>query len=163
MGHPKLLSSICLVWVFVVFVKSDELQRRAELNEGTPNFEMQLFSPPPPSPPPPASPPPPPPPPLTPPPPPPPYVAPPPPKLYHPPPPRLKSSKGSNKRHHMRNTPPPPPKKSHPSDDQKKKRAKQIGYWFVGAVGVLQVAVIGFLVYKRREISKMIDRHESSS
>ncbi|XP_042499185.1 pollen-specific leucine-rich repeat extensin-like protein 3 [Macadamia integrifolia] len=44
---------------------------------------------------------------------------------------------------------------------QKINLGKKIGFLFAGIATILQVAVVGFLVLKRRQISKIKDRHDT--
>jgi hypothetical protein len=54
--------------------------------------------------------------------------------------------------------PPPPPSKNHPMNSGKK-----IGLLFVGIAAILQIGVVGFLAYKRRQLLKINDRYEACS
>ncbi|KAL5728611.1 hypothetical protein ACHQM5_001678 [Ranunculus cassubicifolius] len=180
--RPPLLYVIFVIWgclgdFCVYIVESQDQFNVITDGQGNVIVGQEVFSPPPPSPPPPSPPPPSPPPPSPPPPSPPPPMSPPPPlapdsspppppRQSPPPPPSLhvrnESTNSSNTRRspphnlHVQRRPPPPHRKP-------PNRGKEVGYWFVGAVGVLQIGVIGFLVYKKKEISKMTDRHENSS
>lgn len=133
-----------LITIYAVLVESQ--------NEPT----VQI-SPPPPllSPPPPPPPPPPPSPPLPPPPPPPLPLSPPPPsppppaeQRGSPPPPHIQSPLQSERR-----APPPPRPHKHEINTGKK-----VGLLFVGIAAILQIAVAGFLVYRRRQLLKAKDR-----
>ncbi|OVA08359.1 hypothetical protein BVC80_209g86 [Macleaya cordata] len=140
----------------------------------SPPSSKKNFPPPPPSSPNLSPPPPPPPPPLSPSPPPPSATPPPPPSSHFPPPPPYSPPP-------PRPPPPPHPKNSteksssslhnphsvHPNNlhhpiknkpDRKINLGKKIGFLFAGIAGVLQVAVVGFLVFKRWQISKIKDR-----
>lgn len=80
--------------------------------------------------------------------------------LPYPPPPHEPKSKGSrpNRTHHGVRRPPPPPPPAHQMNGGKK-----IGLLFAGIAGIMQIGVVGFLVYKRRQLSKTKDLFETGS
>ncbi|XP_038900729.1 proline-rich receptor-like protein kinase PERK2 [Benincasa hispida] len=140
------------------------------------------LSPPIPSPPPPSPPPPPPPlsplPPPPPPPPPPPILSPPPPPLspspppFSPPPPfpsPLPPRRRPPPFHASENgkkSPPVPPKNINNTNQGSKRslnKGKKVGLFFVGIAAVLQICVVGFLVFKRRQLLRVKDRYEGFS
>lgn len=53
---------------------------------------------------------------------------------------------------------PPPPKHS-----KKIKTGKMIGLAFAGVAGILQIVVVGFLIFKRRQLLKFSGRYETCS
>ncbi|XP_010654441.1 classical arabinogalactan protein 9 [Vitis vinifera] len=134
--------------------------------------------PPSPSPPPPPSPSPPPPPSPSPPPSPPPPSPPPPPQRPRPltpptpPTPNHHSSK-KNSTSHSKNAATDPTSNVNPNrmnndtaehhHDQKINLGKTIGLLFVGIAGILQICVVGFLTFKRRQLLKLKDRYETCS
>ncbi|XP_008463997.1 leucine-rich repeat extensin-like protein 3 [Cucumis melo] len=141
-------------------------------DEANPTLSPPMPSPPPPSP----SPPPPPLPPPPPPPPPPPRIispppspspppfspSPPPPPHRHrrsPPPPLASSMERKKKR------PPVPPKNINTNQASKRSlnKGKKVGLFFVGIAAVLQICVVGFLVFKRRQLLRVKDRYEGFS
>ncbi|KAE8650907.1 hypothetical protein Csa_002672, partial [Cucumis sativus] len=108
----------------------------------------------------------PPPPPITPPPPspsPPPFSPPPPPPPHrhrrNPPPPLASSVERKKKR------PPVPPKNINTNQGSKRSlnKGKKVGLFFVGIAAVLQICVVGFLVFKRRQLLRVKDRYEGFS
>ncbi|KAE7999049.1 hypothetical protein FH972_003533 [Carpinus fangiana] len=126
--------------------------------------------PPPPTPPPPSPPPPPPPSPPLPPPPsppppppspphsvsPPPHSGSPPPLAHHlgtPPPHHRSNGQADNRYNHRREEPP------FPHSKQGINTGKKVGLFFVGIAAILQIGVVGFLVFKRRQLLKLKDRY----
>ncbi|XP_058078665.1 extensin-like [Magnolia sinica] len=74
---------------------------------------------------------------------------------HPPPPPTSHLHKAKSQRHHpVRRAPPPPPKIN---------LGKKIGLLFLGIAAALQVAIVGFLSFKRWQISKIKDRFEALS
>ncbi|KAF5466374.1 hypothetical protein F2P56_016302 [Juglans regia] len=65
-----------------------------------------------------------------------------------------KSNKGFN--YPPRKLPPPPPEKTI-------NKGKKIGLLFVGIAAILQIGVVGFLAFKRRQLLKLRDSYETSS
>uniref|UniRef100_A0A803NY99 Uncharacterized protein n=1 Tax=Cannabis sativa TaxID=3483 RepID=A0A803NY99_CANSA len=59
---------------------------------------------------------------------------------------------------HKRKPPPPPPPHEH-----KINAGKKIGLLFSGIAAILQIGVISFLVFKRRQLLKVNDRYEACS
>lgn len=71
----------------------------------------------------------------------------------------------------------PPPSPPHNSSDltpplnapgtkqqsQQKKAGKVVGLSFLGMAGIMQIGVVGFLVFKRRQLLKTKDRYETGS
>ncbi|KAB5574186.1 hypothetical protein DKX38_001380 [Salix brachista] len=72
-------------------------------------------------------------------------------KLQPPPPPRHRLNVNENRR--RRQQPPPPMK------NNKMNTGKAIGLLFVGIAAIMQIGVVGLLVYKRRQLLKIKDRY----
>ncbi|PON38916.1 hypothetical protein PanWU01x14_308910 [Parasponia andersonii] len=78
-----------------------------------------------------------------------------------PPPPGGKSHRQSSL---GRRPPPPPPPPPVPAPHKDKINAgKKIGLLFSGIAAILQIGVISFLVFKRRQILKASDRYQACS
>ncbi|KAL5755591.1 hypothetical protein ACOSQ2_020337 [Xanthoceras sorbifolium] len=54
---------------------------------------------------------------------------------------------------------PPPP----PPHEKKRNMGKKMGLLFAGFAGILQIGVVGFLVFKRRQLLVIKDRYETCS
>ncbi|CAL9009722.1 unnamed protein product [Prunus brigantina] len=67
------------------------------------------------------------------------------------------SHRGPTPTNNRRPRPPPP----HPG--HKYNAGKKIGLLFVGMAAILQIGVIGFLVFKRRQLLRVKDRYETCS
>ncbi|CAB4272313.1 unnamed protein product [Prunus armeniaca] len=67
------------------------------------------------------------------------------------------SHRGPRPTNNRRPHPPPP----HPG--HKYNAGKKIGLLFVGMAAILQIGVIGFLVFKRRQLLRVKDRYETCS
>ncbi|KAF5745551.1 proline-rich family protein [Tripterygium wilfordii] len=78
---------------------------------------------------------------------------PPPPSKHLSSPPPLGYGERNRRRRSLR---PPPPSKSN-----KLNTGKKIGLLFAGLAGILQIGVVGFLVYKRRQLLKVRNRYET--
>nr|XP_024935273.2 formin-like protein 14 [Ziziphus jujuba var. spinosa]XP_024935279.2 formin-like protein 14 [Ziziphus jujuba var. spinosa] len=167
---------VCLVFGFVIsvcalVVESQSSQDVATLNASPSPVDRQPHPPlspppPPPSPPPLPPPPPPPPPPLS-------RSSTQPPPSPRPPPPAPRAptknlNSESNGPHHRKpkKHPPPLPKKQQPRPPAKHKKinsGKKIGLLFAGIAAILQIGVVGFLVFKRRQLLKVKNRYETCS
>ncbi|OMO66127.1 putative actin binding protein [Corchorus olitorius] len=79
-----------------------------------------------------------------------------PPPSRRPPPPPSKHHRNGTSRHRP---PPPPPH----SNAHKLNIGKKIGLLFIGIAIILQIGVVGFLVFKRRQLLKVKGAYETCS
>jgi|UniRef100_A0A2N9FCS1 hypothetical protein len=181
MEQPPLSSPtlVFLIIVFAISILGLHVESQPQNDVNTPVLASSLVSPPPPPPPPPPpSPPPPSPPPPSPPPPPPPSPGPPPPSPGPPPPPSpgpppppLPAPPPSQQPPpppYLRQPPPAPHHRSNKKSDHTKPKppapqpprplkqslnqGKKIGLLFAGIAAILQIGVVAFLVFKRRQL-----------
>lgn len=75
-----------------------------------------------------------------------------------PPSPNRFNNKSSDNASHRR--PPPHPQKKH---RHSLNTGKKIGLLFAGVAAILQIGVVGFLVFKRRQLLKINDRYDNYS
>ncbi|XWS12141.1 hypothetical protein CRYUN_Cryun37aG0064400 [Craigia yunnanensis] len=77
---------------------------------------------------------------------------------FRPPPPPKHHKNQTN--HHRRRPPPSHPPHSH---NHKLNTGKKLGLLFIGIFIILQIGVVGFLVFKRRQLLKVKGTYESCS
>ncbi|XP_059457951.1 leucine-rich repeat extensin-like protein 3 [Corylus avellana] len=179
--EPPLPTLVFLIFGFAICVlallaesQPGNIPARSLLEAPPPPSPPPPPPPPPPTPPPPSPPPPPPPPPPSPPLPPPPSPPPPPPHSGSPPPPSPPHSGSPHPLLHHLGSPPPHHRSNGQADNRSKHRreespfppskqgintGKKVGLFFVGIAAILQIGVVGFLVFKRRQLLKLKDRY----